>query len=170
MKKTLLSLALVAVLPVAAHATSYDIEEVLKFTATSDTATFLLSWEDLVASNTKKGWTTEVDGTYSLSLFDTVSKTFVFKDKSFDLGDTSGVLSSTFTQTFDSLVAGTKYRVNFSGNWNGPNGINWSSSAPSIGLSMAPTTPVTSVPEPESYAMLLAGLGLIGAIVRRKNA
>jgi hypothetical protein len=30
---------------------------------------------------------------------------------------------------------------------------------------------VTPVPEPESYAMLLAGLGLMGAVVRRrKNA
>jgi hypothetical protein len=27
---------------------------------------------------------------------------------------------------------------------------------------------VTAVPEPESYAMLLAGLGLMGAIARRK--
>ncbi|MGB4064303.1 MAG: PEP-CTERM sorting domain-containing protein [Azonexus sp.] len=163
MKKTLVALALAAAVPVAAHATSYDIEEVLKFTATSDTATFLLSWEDLVATNTKKGWTTEVDGKYSLSLFDTVSKSFVFKDKDFDLGDTSGVLSDTFTQTFSSLVAGTKYRLNFSGSWNGPNGVNWSSSTPSVSVAMAP------VPEPQSYAMFLAGLGIIGAIVRRKN-
>lgn len=28
---------------------------------------------------------------------------------------------------------------------------------------------VTAVPEPESYAMLLAGLGLMGAITRRRN-
>lgn len=28
---------------------------------------------------------------------------------------------------------------------------------------------VSAVPEPESYAMLLAGLGLVGAIARRKN-
>lgn len=30
-------------------------------------------------------------------------------------------------------------------------------------------TPVTPVPEPETYAMLLAGLGLMGAIARRRN-
>lgn len=30
-------------------------------------------------------------------------------------------------------------------------------------------TPVTSVPEPESYAMMLLGLGLIGVIVRRQS-
>ena len=28
---------------------------------------------------------------------------------------------------------------------------------------------VTAVPEPESYAMLLAGLGLMGDIARRRN-
>ncbi|MES2952719.1 MAG: PEP-CTERM sorting domain-containing protein [Pseudomonadota bacterium] len=31
-------------------------------------------------------------------------------------------------------------------------------------------TPTTAVPEPESYAMLLAGLGLMGAIVRRRKS
>lgn len=30
-------------------------------------------------------------------------------------------------------------------------------------------TPLAAVPEPESYAMLLAGLGLIGAIARRRS-
>jgi hypothetical protein len=29
---------------------------------------------------------------------------------------------------------------------------------------------VTPVPEPETYAMLLAGLGLIGAAVKRRKA
>jgi hypothetical protein len=29
---------------------------------------------------------------------------------------------------------------------------------------------VAAVPEPESYAMLLAGLGLVGAIVRRRKS
>ena len=33
-----------------------------------------------------------------------------------------------------------------------------------------PMSPVANVPEPETYAMLLAGLGLIGATVRRRKA
>jgi hypothetical protein len=28
---------------------------------------------------------------------------------------------------------------------------------------------VSAVPEPESFAMLLAGLGIVGALARRKN-
>jgi hypothetical protein len=168
MKKICFALVVAAVLPVAAHATSYEIDETLKFTASSSTASFLLSWEDLIATNAKKGWTTEVDGKYSLTLFDTVNKVTVFKDKSFDLGDVAGLTSGSFTQTFDSLSAGVKYRLNFSGSWNGPSGKNWSSSAPSI--SVAAASVVTSVPEPENYAMLLAGLGVIGAIARRKSA
>jgi hypothetical protein len=34
----------------------------------------------------------------------------------------------------------------------------------------AETTPVTSVPEPENYAMLLAGLCLVGTVVKRREA
>jgi hypothetical protein len=30
--------------------------------------------------------------------------------------------------------------------------------------------PTPAVPEPEAYAMLLAGLGVVGAIARRRNA
>jgi hypothetical protein len=29
---------------------------------------------------------------------------------------------------------------------------------------------VTAVPEPETYALMLAGLGFLGAVVRRKKA
>jgi hypothetical protein len=32
-----------------------------------------------------------------------------------------------------------------------------------------PFAPLAAVPEPETYAMLLAGLGMIGCVVRRRN-
>ncbi len=31
-------------------------------------------------------------------------------------------------------------------------------------------TPIPGVPEPETYAMLLAGLGVMGAVARRRKA
>ncbi len=38
-----------------------------------------------------------------------------------------------------------------------------------IGVKFTPVSPVSAVPEPETYAMMLAGLGLIGTIARRRN-
>jgi hypothetical protein len=40
---------------------------------------------------------------------------------------------------------------------------------PTVFLETVPTV-TTPVPEPETYAMLLAGLGLIGVVARRRNA
>ena len=54
---------------------------------------------------------------------------------------------------------------------NGTNGIDFDTSEYS-GMATRPmlTVEVAPVPEPESYAMLLAGLGLIGAVARRARA
>lgn len=52
--------------------------------------------------------------------------------------------------------------------WNQPaNGINMGSYY-SVHLSGVDSA-VSAVPEPESFAMLLAGLGIVGALARRKN-
>jgi hypothetical protein len=39
----------------------------------------------------------------------------------------------------------------------------------SLSVTNSPLVTITPVPEPETYAMLLAGLGLMGAIARRRN-
>ena len=41
-----------------------------------------------------------------------------------------------------------------------PNGVKWTSDSGQL---------LTAVPEPEIYAMLLAGLGLLSVIARRRN-
>jgi choice-of-anchor A domain-containing protein len=47
---------------------------------------------------------------------------------------------------------------------------NWASSVQINDVPFAGNVPLAPVPEPETYAMLLAGLGLIGAAVKRRKA
>lgn len=58
-----------------------------------------------------------------------------------------------FSQTLTGLTPGTKYWINLKG----------TGTDASYSLTLAP------VPEPETYAMLLAGLGLMGTIARRRK-
>jgi hypothetical protein len=53
----------------------------------------------------------------------------------------------------------------------GDNYNNWVStgSAPSVGIRVDASPTVATVPEPETYAMFLAGLGLMGGFARRRN-
>jgi hypothetical protein len=50
-----------------------------------------------------------------------------------------------------------------------PIGFKYQTAVTSYEFTTDPNVVVTSVPEPETYAMLLAGLGLMGGIVRRRN-
>lgn len=60
--------------------------------------------------------------------------------------------------------------------WDGSNTANRNGNANDFGMdnlrfrATAFASPVSPVPEPQSYAMLLAGLGLMGAIARRRRA
>lgn len=66
--------------------------------------------------------------------------------------------TTSFTQ-----VIRTNARTYAAGNFGLINGIGDNAAG------FAPSTLVSAVPEPETYAMLLAGLGLIGAVVRRRS-
>jgi hypothetical protein len=47
-----------------------------------------------------------------------------------------------------------------------PTGVTYTSGSGSF---LAGATPIAAVPEPETYAMLLAGLGIVGAVTRRRR-
>ena len=75
------------------------------------------------------------------------------------LGSYSVLASSgsfAYSGTWSGLTAGTTYWLTFSGTVTG-------TESASYAVTLAP------VPEPEAYAMLLAGLGVIGAAVRRRK-
>ena len=78
----------------------------------------------------------------------------------------NGVWSAAFKDSSDKayeLTGGKSYQVKISGNTRA--GLIGGEGTVSINALYAV---VTMVPEPESYAMLLAGLGLLGVIARRR--
>lgn len=163
MKKTILAMACAAaILPSLAQATSFEDIATLDFSVSaSGSSTFQLSWADLISTKTSNKGVVSFDednGKYSLMLTRS-DNSVVFKLN--DFLDSSSASTGTYTYTSPSLMAGS-YTLTFGGKWNGNNGNNSSTFA-------VPSVSITAVPEPETYAMLLAGLGLIGAIVRRKN-
>lgn len=84
---------------------------------------------------------------------DTMLKASVFSD----LGNSHGHISFSVNEP---LSPSTLYYLNITGVTSGSLGGAYSGA---IQLNSAP------IPEPETYAMLLAGLGLMGAVVRRRS-
>lgn len=68
-----------------------------------------------------------------------------------------------------SNVTSTSHTMVITGTANGGSTAGFSGSLEITNTPLTPLVQVTAVPEPESYAMLLAGLGLMGAIARRRN-
>ena len=75
---------------------------------------------------------------------------------------TSFGTKAVYGYSFSGLTAGTKYSLTVSGTDASVLGTNYT-------FNIAAQN-VAAVPEPETYAMLLAGLGLIGSIVRRRKS
>jgi hypothetical protein len=75
--------------------------------------------------------------------------------------------------TFAGLSKG-HYTIKFTGYWDEVDDLagkksDWGSYGGTTDLTIKSVKLVSSVPEPESYAMLLAGLGLVGTIVARRR-
>ncbi len=158
MKKTLFVLAFAAVLPGAVQADSFQDIATQDFTMSSaGSVSFLLSWVDLISTKIKNGNIEEDDGKYSLTL--TRSNNQVVATMN-NFIDSSQAASGTYSYSTGLLSAGS-YSLAFEGKWNGPINDNWVNSIPSVSIA--------AVPEPETYAMLLAGLGVIGVIAKRRN-
>jgi hypothetical protein len=163
MKRTLACLACAAALVpgVSSAKSGYFDTDTLTFAAGSTPVTVTFQWYDAVFE--KNGNVKELDGNYRWVLTDLSTgeklKENAIQDKV--TGDTGGTWSGSFTHIFN-LVEGNNYKLKFVGKWSGvPEGEKWVT-AQNGNVTLA-------VPEPETYAMLLAGLGLIGTIARRRS-
>jgi hypothetical protein len=126
------------------------------------------NWTDMAYWNTKN---------YTVDLFNEMSG-YKFSYSGKGLADsltstTKDAANNLIELTFAGLAQG-HYTVKFTGFWGEVDDLagknkNWASTPGSVDLSIKSVSLVSSVPEPESYAMLLTGLGLMGTIVLRRK-
>ena len=90
-----------------------------------------------------------------------------FAGSSFKIGALVGTLSTNPTSSSDWFLIGSATKLTLSATSHIYAAVNDTYSINDTG---AFSVTVTSVPEPEVYAMLLAGLGLMGAIARRRKS
>ena len=117
-----------------------------------DSSLFSLSSLDLAGFPTSREGTIQVIGTFA----------------------DSSTISTTFT--LDGVVDGSDGRIDFETFSLGADWINLASARivntdpnSNQGLFSVDNINIIPVPEPETYAMLLAGLGLMGAVARRRK-
>ena len=158
MKKLLTAIVCaIAMLPAVSSANIDTDSQTFKADATSYTVNF--SWTDATFFGM------EMDGLYGILFTDStaLSKDWTkgfgsAKAKLSSFNDVSGLTSGSFSLTFDGLTKGNTYFAGIGGLWFGKDG------------KVSVDSVTAAVPEPETYAMLLAGLGLIGAMARRRSS
>jgi hypothetical protein len=91
-----------------------------------------------------------------------------------ELADVVGDSNKGLIVLNESSLKSGEYKLTLSGTWSGSaSGIkgDWEHQDVKVSLGAKTFSAISPVPEPESYAMLLAGLGLMGTIaLRRKKA
>ena len=154
-----------ALLPgIAAARSDFHESDSLTFVADSSSCTVKFSWVDAVIRTTTDK-SLDLDGFYTWSLFDATAGAILAGDNDVPdsvSGDYAKVTRGSFLETFSSLTAGHTYNLTFHGEWNLVDGWIATAREPSVSLAIA-------VPEPETYAMMLAGLGLVGFVSRRRR-
>jgi hypothetical protein len=174
MKSTALKLAAAALLlaPVMSFAAEQEsFSDIAKINLVTDhvgTQSFDVWWTDLVASysigrNKQSEVKTYAATSLRWDLYD--SRNDSVKHGSFN--DVTNIYNMGEIVINEDGLRGTNYTLVFKGNWN-VGEHNWKVGTPvDVGMSAAPISPV---PEPESYAMFLAGLGLMGTIALRRKS
>lgn len=150
-------------LPGVASASSYNLGKVTTAETTSPIIKLGQSFNDVVHFTLGAGdsITASVSGFDLFSSLESLSFALVSKGNNalkgsyVDEADTNdGFFIFSASHTFNNLIAGNSYDLLIKG-------------ARSVGAYGATITPV---PEPGTWAMLVAGLGLIGTVMRRRKA
>jgi hypothetical protein len=175
MKNTALQIAAAAALllaPIVSFADDNqsfsDVANISFITDRVGTMSFDLSWTDLVASysigrNRQSPLETFSADSLRWDLFDSRNKSVLHGS----FNDASNALNQAQVVIDETGLRGTNYTLVFKGKWE-PEDHKWKVSTP-VDVSIA-ATPISPVPEPETYAMFLAGLGLMGTIALRRKS
>lgn len=155
--KSLLLAGVLAAVPMLSQAAATFVGDTasvtFNFASVSDLS-ISYSWDDLIYQK-KNGGSQTADGSLSYILDGAYTPVTVGS-----LGATgSGTLS------FSDLAAGS-HTLSLRGLWTVPNGGTVSQYGD---VSLGAATITAAVPEPDKFAMLLAGLGMMGAVIRRRT-